>query len=152
MFAARPKSTSAAPSRDSYTRRAVSAELVAELYEILDATMLLMDSEQGNIQVYDPVRNVLEIVAHRGLPEEFLSALRTVSREDETASARAAQSAGPDPQCGADIPDEAIRRTGRAVGQEEDQRRTRDAGFDDHLVKPVDPMALIKVVAEAKRP
>jgi CheY-like chemotaxis protein len=37
-------------------------------------------------------------------------------------------------------------------GQEEDKRRTKEAGFDDHLVKPVDPMALAKMVAEAKRP
>jgi CheY-like chemotaxis protein len=36
-------------------------------------------------------------------------------------------------------------------GQEEDKRRTREAGFDDHLVKPVDPLALAKLVAEAKR-
>jgi CheY-like chemotaxis protein len=27
-------------------------------------------------------------------------------------------------------------------GQEEDRRRTRDAGFDQHLVKPVEPAAL----------
>lgn len=89
MFAATPKPTDPVPARDSFARRAVSAELVADLYEILDATMLLLEAEQGNIQLYDPVRDVLEIVAHRGLPEEFLKALRTVSRHDETASARA---------------------------------------------------------------
>lgn len=32
-------------------------------------------------------------------------------------------------------------------GQEEDRRRSRDAGFDHHLVKPVDPMALMQFLA-----
>ena len=27
-------------------------------------------------------------------------------------------------------------------GQDEDRRKSKDAGFDDHLVKPVDPAAL----------
>ncbi len=37
-------------------------------------------------------------------------------------------------------------------GQEDDKRRTRDAGFDDHLVKPVDPLAVVKIVAALKNP
>jgi PAS domain S-box-containing protein len=36
-------------------------------------------------------------------------------------------------------------------GQEEDKRRTSEAGFDGHLVKPVDPVALTKMLA-ATRP
>ena len=32
-------------------------------------------------------------------------------------------------------------------GQEDDKQRTRDASFDDHLVKPVDPLAVVKIVA-----
>lgn len=32
-------------------------------------------------------------------------------------------------------------------GQEEDRRRTREAGFDLHLVKPVDPEELLRVLA-----
>ncbi|HEY4234250.1 MAG TPA: CHASE3 domain-containing protein [Lacipirellulaceae bacterium] len=34
-------------------------------------------------------------------------------------------------------------------GQEEDRRRSREAGFDHHLVKPVDPQALEQLLAEA---
>ncbi len=32
-------------------------------------------------------------------------------------------------------------------GQEEDQRRTEEAGFDRHVVKPVDPAVLNKLLA-----
>ena len=32
-------------------------------------------------------------------------------------------------------------------GQEEDMRRSHEAGFDHHLVKPVDPQALMKLLA-----
>jgi CheY-like chemotaxis protein/two-component sensor histidine kinase len=33
-------------------------------------------------------------------------------------------------------------------GQEEDRRRSHEAGFDKHMVKPVDPTALMKLLAE----
>jgi CheY-like chemotaxis protein len=32
-------------------------------------------------------------------------------------------------------------------GQESDRRRTEEAGFDEHLVKPVDPALLIDLLA-----
>ena len=34
-------------------------------------------------------------------------------------------------------------------GQEADRERTRDAGFERHLVKPVDPQVLLRVIGEA---
>jgi CheY-like chemotaxis protein len=33
-------------------------------------------------------------------------------------------------------------------GQEEDKRRSREAGFDRHLVKPAEPSALEQILAE----
>jgi len=36
--------------------------------------------------------------------------------------------------------------TGR--GQDEDRRRSREAGFDHHMVKPVEPQSLMKPLAE----
>jgi CheY-like chemotaxis protein len=37
-------------------------------------------------------------------------------------------------------------------GQESDRRRTEEAGFDDHLVKPVDPNMLIGLLATRALP
>ena len=33
-------------------------------------------------------------------------------------------------------------------GQEEDRQKTKDAGFNSHLVKPVEPAALLELLAE----
>jgi CheY-like chemotaxis protein len=39
-----------------------------------------------------------------------------------------------------------------AYGQDEDRRRSHEAGFEHHLVKPVDPDALLKVLNLLGRP
>jgi PAS domain S-box-containing protein len=36
-------------------------------------------------------------------------------------------------------------------GQDEDRRRSKEAGFDAHMVKPVDPEVLLKLLASAER-
>ena len=36
-------------------------------------------------------------------------------------------------------------------GQAEDHRKTRKAGFDYHLIKPVQPATLVKLLAIASR-
>ncbi|HYV20398.1 MAG TPA: ATP-binding protein [Verrucomicrobiae bacterium] len=37
-------------------------------------------------------------------------------------------------------------------GQEEDRRRSRDAGFDSHLVKPIEPVAMEQLLARLRPP
>ncbi|HET8946303.1 MAG TPA: ATP-binding protein, partial [Candidatus Polarisedimenticolia bacterium] len=37
-------------------------------------------------------------------------------------------------------------------GQEEDRRRSRDAGFDSHLVKPIEPLAMEQLLAHLRPP
>jgi two-component system, chemotaxis family, CheB/CheR fusion protein len=35
-------------------------------------------------------------------------------------------------------------------GQDDDRRRSAEAGFSEHLVKPIDPSALERVIASAE--
>jgi CheY-like chemotaxis protein len=35
-------------------------------------------------------------------------------------------------------------------GQDEDKRRSLEAGFDSHLVKPIEPAAVEKLLAELR--
>ena len=65
-----------------------SPDLTAALYEILDATILLMEGDLGNIQLYDQESKTLSIAAQRGFPEGFTNALGTVTIDDQTAGAR----------------------------------------------------------------
>jgi PAS domain S-box-containing protein len=57
---------------DLSTRLLASAELQPLLEEILDATMALLNADFGNVQLYKPQTQALEIVAQRGFQKEFL--------------------------------------------------------------------------------
>jgi len=83
--------SSSGPLIDEPQQIVVPPELRATLYEILDATMLVLRGHFGNIQLYDPSRNVLEMVAHRGFPEEFVRAVSVVPIGAGVAGAKSIQ-------------------------------------------------------------
>jgi two-component system CheB/CheR fusion protein len=62
------------------------------LSHVLEATIRLLQADMGNIQLFDSQREVLEIIAHQGLPSEFLEYFREVRADDGSACSRALQS------------------------------------------------------------
>src|SRR5689334_703892 len=69
-------------------RMPVSAKLLATLYEILDAAILVLHGKFGNIQLYDHARRGLETVAQRGFDASFLAFIEFVSIDTDLAAAR----------------------------------------------------------------
>ncbi len=67
----------------------VSAVLLATLNEILDAVILVLRGEFGYLELFDPARNVLQIVAQRGFDAEFLKAMGPVSVDSGLAASKA---------------------------------------------------------------
>ena len=57
-------------------------ELQPVIEEVLDATIALQHADFGNIQLYNPETQALEIVAQRGFNQEFLGHFRIVSDSD----------------------------------------------------------------------
>jgi PAS domain S-box-containing protein len=72
------------------TRLVASTELQPLLEEVLTATIALQDADFGNIQLYNPHTQALEIVAHRGFQQDFLEYFRRV-RDSDSACGRALQ-------------------------------------------------------------
>ena len=60
---------------DLSTRLLGTTELRPFLEEVLDATIALQNADLGCVHLYKPTNQTLEIVAHRGLPAEFLNNL-----------------------------------------------------------------------------
>jgi PAS domain S-box-containing protein len=66
------------------TRLLASTDLQPLLEEVLDATMVLLNADFGNIQLYNSKSNNLEIVAQRGFRQDFLDYFNSV--HESTAS------------------------------------------------------------------
>ncbi len=85
-MAAKPPETEGPPI--SERQLIVPAVLLATLNEILDAVLLVLRGKFGNLELFDPARNILQIVAHRGFDAEFLKAIGTVSIDTGLAGPR----------------------------------------------------------------
>jgi len=66
----------------------VSAVLLATFNEILEAVILVLRGRFGYLQLFDPARNAVQIVAHRGFDTEYLKAMETVSIDTGLAGSR----------------------------------------------------------------
>ena len=65
-----------------------SHDLRVGLEEMLDAGIALLRADFGNVQVLDPEKNTLEIVAQRGFGPDFLQHFREVSAAADSACGR----------------------------------------------------------------
>jgi transcriptional regulator with GAF, ATPase, and Fis domain len=72
------------------TRLLARTELEPMLEEVLDATIELQNADLGNVQLYNPQTQTLEIVAQRGFQEDFLDYFSSV-HEDSSACGWALQ-------------------------------------------------------------
>jgi len=70
------------------TRLLATTELQPLLEEVLTATIALLNADFGNIQLYNPKSQALEIVAHRGFQQDFLDHFSSV-HESSAACGRA---------------------------------------------------------------
>jgi transcriptional regulator with GAF, ATPase, and Fis domain len=70
------------------TRLLASTDLEPLLEEVLNATIELQNADFGNVQLYNPETQALEIVAQRGFQSDFLDYFRSVP-DDGAASGRA---------------------------------------------------------------
>jgi PAS domain S-box-containing protein len=74
------------------TRLLNAASLHEALDDVVQEAMLMCRAELGNVQLYNPKNHALEIIAQRGLRDEFLEHFRTVRVDEGSACARALKS------------------------------------------------------------
>lgn len=72
------------------TRLVASTELQPLLAEVLTATIALQAADFGNVQLYNPQTQALEVVAHRGFQQDFLEYFSRV-HDSNSACGRALQ-------------------------------------------------------------
>jgi two-component sensor histidine kinase len=80
---------------DLSSRLVASATMEEALEAILDAANLLHGAKQGRIQLCDPVKRELEMVASRGFKPGVFDVIRPFAPEDRFASARALKTRRP---------------------------------------------------------
>lgn len=69
-----------------------TSDLPSALKEILEAAVVLLGTDMGIIQLYDPADKSLVIAAHQGFKQDFLDHFKTVDAEGDAASSRALSS------------------------------------------------------------
>ena len=67
----------------------VSTALLSTLNEILDAVILVLHGKCGTIKMYDPSRQVSQIIAHRGCDPDYVKAVGELSIDTGLAGPRA---------------------------------------------------------------
>ena len=77
---------------DLSTRLLACHDLRTALDEILDASITMHGADRGNVQVYNPQTQTLEIAAQRGFRQDFLDQFQAVTSEEDTACGRAIRS------------------------------------------------------------
>jgi PAS domain S-box-containing protein len=65
-------------------------DLQTALEEVLSASLALMETDMGNVQLFEPDTRTLRIVVHRGLGREFLDYLQQAGTDTSAACAPAA--------------------------------------------------------------
>jgi signal transduction histidine kinase/CheY-like chemotaxis protein len=70
-------------------RLATCENLDAGLGDVLDSAMVAVNADFGNVQLYDPADDLLEIVVQRGFSPAFLDHFRHVRGDDGSACAEA---------------------------------------------------------------
>jgi PAS domain S-box-containing protein len=77
---------------DLSSRLMVADDLRAALGDVLENAIVTSGADFGNIQLYDPDSDALEIVAQRGFGQDFLDYFRRVQVDEGSACAQAMQS------------------------------------------------------------
>src|ERR1700730_16842815 len=73
------------------SRLLATTEQQSVLQEVLNESMALQNADFGNVQLINHKTGALEIVAHKGFQEEFLTHFRSVRGPDDSACGRALQ-------------------------------------------------------------
>jgi PAS domain S-box-containing protein len=74
------------------TRLLVATDLPAALEDVLHEAILACRADFGNVQLYNPQTEALEIVVHQGFRQDFLGYFRLVRVDEGSACAQAMQS------------------------------------------------------------